>query len=793
MFFKKLFLLCFICCFPLAPHAMESFFSQFRCTEVIKEYSIPLIKGELKDWQKQQKFFHCVKDFLKLARINHDAFSHDPSRDYFTKDDLKRLFFLVGYNERSQEILANRVLLIKKALLGGDWDKVEDRKVIEFFHLIDSYEKAYFILHEQIPVFQKLFSGESVRITPEESDMALNQLRTAFMVLEPAYTHLEYAYPHTETASPQEKISYKIDDLYDDNPQDEKAYGYGTYLKRAQLFEEINPESAEQQARFIQHLFEGLFYPQTEIQGRDWRVAFDALYDMINLAFYHKTYFSQNLPPIEFNYRILESVDILLSSLQLVELRPANRKKGFPLKSLDKILIATFSYFNQASNTSSSGKSLFSNISSSSVSLFTRTLTCFSLSFLDKPAQKDCNSQWNKGDSSVPTVTLSFSDAKFEVFPDQIRKIVTPDASPAFIGVSKLKFLRKWIDGYKQDIERIFFGEGRSVAENRHFEHWMNPFFGWDQKHPRITFGSFHLSNGLDKAHQLLNYQVFLPLLFSSHLPENFFSPTNKQQVSIPFKTWAEMVNEISPALVVLQGNGGYPFSWRKAFVNLFNFADSFLHSSNRDGLLNAKELTDLTIQLLEGIKNSRLAYSKIYDSCNSEISFSCAAEQIINDPDILEAYPRFKGNLSHPELRSKYKEKIETILEQGGEPIQDFSLIPLFILLQIMEINYNLINTNQSFYLESDEIEAFAKGLGDLLISQMPQLLRNEHQARDWLMYSLKTGNIPFFTGDAVTTPSDFNLWRLQVEKRQEAFQVSPSTFHLVILDFYILYQRYH
>ena len=122
-------------------------------------------------------------------------------------------------------------------------------------------------------------------------------------------------------------------------------------------------------------------------------------------------------------------------------------------------------------------------------------------------------------------------------------------------------------------------------------------------------------------------------------------------------------------------------------------------------------------------------------------------------------------------------------------EPIQALSFTPLFILLQAMDINYALIDTNQSFRLESDEILLFVQLFEEQLAKQIPYL-SNTDQARAYLMYSFKTGDMPFFTGDAFT-PVQFVNWYLDPKKR-EAFQIFPSDFHFLIFDFYKLYQNF-
>ena len=108
-----------------------------------------------------------------------------------------------------------------------------------------------------------------------------------------------------------------------------------------------------------------------------------------------------------------------------------------------------------------------------------------------------------------------------------------------------------------------------------------------------------------------------------------------------------------------------------------------------------------------------------------------------------MAAYPRFQKHLFDSQI-DKYKERIEAVLGRKGEQIQALNLLPLFVLIQTIELNYKLIDRNQSFYLESDELLLFGKKIEAQLESQIPYL-SNQNQERAYLMYSFKTGDIPF------------------------------------------------
>ena len=718
-----------------------------------------LAKGEL-EWPEQKRFFRCLHDTLELF-VEKGIFTHDPSRDHFTKTEIFRLFHLYfEYDSNLSRRLTEQVFALKKILIGGSVDQLKDQEIADFYRLIYDYQEIYFILHKQIPIFRKVFTGGSDGITPEQSERALNQMRKSFVLLGRAYT--------------RENIVYPIGELYK----------YYEYLTESQLVKPSGSETVKQSAWFLHNLLQGLFSPQKEIKGKKgWSMALNSLYETINLLFYYKTYFLNNLSSPERTYRIIESAEIVIDSLQQIQAK--GNKKGFPLKNLDEMLSVLFSFFDPVAPAEAVANSFFANIHlGQSIPLLTRTLFCFSL---ESSAEKNCKSQWGSGSAS-PVVTLSFADSRFEFFPDEIKENPISNSS-IFVDREKLGILKRWLSNYKKSILKIHYGDVHFVAVDRQFDHWLSPFFGWEDN-SRIVFGSFHPPEGHEKFYQLLDYQALLPLLFASYLPEGFFSSEKEEgeSVSIPFQTWKRMVEDISPVLAVLVGKEGYQFSWRRALFDFFHFADTFLYSSNRDKLLNAREFIDLTVHFLEGVKSAQLAYSKISNGCADHLNSSCAAEKIIEDQEILAAYPRFQKYLFASQI-GKYKDRITAVLEKRGKPNQSFSFLPLFILMQTMELNYELIDRNQSFNLESDELLLFAKNFEDQLVGRIPYLL-NRQQARSYLMYSFKMGNMPFFTGHSLT-PLKFANWHLN-PKNREPFIISPNEFHFLIFDFYKLYQNF-
>ncbi len=772
MFFKRYLFIIFSfllisCSLKYEQHTERGFFSEFSCFEDMGDYYQDFIKGTL-GLKKQKRFFQCLHDSLELI-VKHDIYTHDPSRDYFNREEIIRRFELEEYDRSTSAVIADKVLFIKKALIGGSIDKLKDQEIVSFYKLINDYQKIYSVLHKHIPIFIKAFTSDDP-ITPEEGKIALKALREAFKILEGAYS--------------REGIVYRIDDLYK----------YNEYLMKTQIFGPTKPQFVTKGFWFLYNLFGGLFPSQEKIKTENWATALFALYKTINLFIHYKTYFFNKKASSEFIYKILESMEIFLSSIHpekedilsyfedRKEAIKVIKRKGFPLKNLDEMLSVVLSLVNQGS--SPSLKSVFGNMSIQSVPLFTRALNCFSL---DRSPEKECRSEWGSGGSS-PVVSLFFSDDKFEIFSNRIERSPISDKL-VFMETDKLNMIRKWLRDYKKSFEDINEGHIDSVAQSRQFKHWLDSFFGWDKQSSRITFVAFDNTTDSRKFYQLLNYQAFLPLLFHSYFPEDFFS---SDEVSVSFEVWEQIVREIVPVLAILKGQEEYKPSWRKSFYDLFNFADLFLYSSNRDNYLNSREFIDMIIHSLEGVKSSRFAYDRFSEVCGESLNASCAANEIVKDKDIMAAYPRlfeyFSSSFDDDQGENKYEEKIRAILKYEGESIQSLSFTPLFILLQIMELNYNLADVNQSQKLEFDEVFSLVQDFEGYFSRQIPYLV-NEEQTRAYLMYSFKTGNIPFFTGNGADSVKFVN--QHLYPENFKPFQVYPSDFYFVILDFYNIYQK--
>jgi len=196
-----------------------------------------------------------------------------------------------------------------------------------------------------------------------------------------------------------------------------------------------------------------------------------------------------------------------------------------------------------------------------------------------------------------------------------------------------------------------------------------------------------------------------------------------------------------------------------------------------------------LSIHLISAFKQSQKASSKLVNLCSTQNFLNCAVDSLIDSPDMLKPYPRFKDYI-FPIKRLEYGQNIQTILsglEKEGSRLQ---LLELFLLIQIMEVNYyQRINTNLYFNLESEELLVFADSLKESIFLSVPYLY-NSDQALAFLLYSFQSKEIPFFTG-AEFEPVRFTHWYLNPKVRS-SFSITPNDFHNLGFKFYDLYKRF-
>ncbi|MDE0091750.1 MAG: hypothetical protein OXN83_00500, partial [Oligoflexia bacterium] len=139
MSFKKISLVCFISFFSWTSFSEDSLFLKSSCFKDMKRYYPYLTEGEL-NWEQQQRFFHCLHGTLDLI-VNKKLFTHDSSRDYFTREEIFRLFHsYFEYDAETSDRFVDRLLAVKKILIGGSMDRLKDSELSILYSLVYDYK-----------------------------------------------------------------------------------------------------------------------------------------------------------------------------------------------------------------------------------------------------------------------------------------------------------------------------------------------------------------------------------------------------------------------------------------------------------------------------------------------------------------------------------------------------------------------------------------------------------------------------------------------------------------------------
>ena len=722
---------------------LAEIFKELTCVKDVKLYYPHFLKGKL-SLDRQDRFFNCVWGFLD-AVVNKKIVIHTPNRDHFTKNEIFKMFhILFKYEEERSKQLTEKLLLFKKVLIGGSIDKIKDEELSKLLNLVFDYKEAYYIIHKEIPILTKLFKGE--RINSERPKKTLEQLRKTSLLLSRAYE--------------RENVSYTIEDLSK----------YPKYFKK---------ENLKWHAFFSisQNVFEGVLFPQKEIKGENWSVFVNVIRRSFDLLFYHNEYLLKELTEIQLAYNLssaIERVFPILASNESLFL-----ERGFPLKNFDNILQSSLEFINLPEE-----KSGFLSHFKNEKRLRFLTRVFFTLSLdknnLNSPDKKEAGADW-EAESSV--VNFSFPDSRFYFSENHFteEKLKTD----YFISSEKIKKIKEWIKDYKSGILNIYRGFEEGTAREKGMKHWLDLFFGWDEQ-KQMIYGSFKPTDNHSKMIHLLSYQAFLSLLLTHYVPESYFDSEEKE---LSKDDWSVIVSNLAPFFAVSFGVEGFQNSWKNSLEELFNIADLFLNSSDANQKLNRKELLDLSIHLISALKQSQKASSNLLNLCSTQNFSNCAVDSLLDSSEMLKPYPRFKDFI-FPSNRIKYRQNIQIILsglEKGDSRLQ---LLELFLLIQVMEVNYyQRINTNLYFNLESEELLVFADSLKESIFLSVP-FLYNSDQALAFLLYSFQSKEIPFFTG-AEFEPVRFTHWYLNPKVRS-SFSITPNDFHHLGFKFYNLYKRF-
>lgn len=748
------------------PAPAFGFLGDFSCFREIKAYYPKIFDGTLPRRQ-QKRFFRCIHDALELV-VEEKVFGHDASRDHFTKGEIYKLFHeYFKFPPAQARRFVERLFIAKKILVGGKIDQLADRELGLIYRLTYDYEKAYKAFQKAIPVFRGLFFGQpAVRLDPRRLEWLLKKTERALEVLRKAYQ--------------REGAVYSLSGL------DQMHL----HLHKAGLTNERGRQVWRGYSRFF-HLWAHGLFPEAEIRAAGWPGFFRSFHLLLSQFAWYKNYIQGESP---FHPRVLPASLTSLRLLTASLMASDQPERGFPLKNLDEMLFLMMSAAKgpeQPQRRAGAALSLFGAIEKHEgrpLSLLSRTLACFSLPPL--PPSDLCGAKW--GSDSSGSVTMVFPDGEYTLYEDRQEWILKPE-KPFDISRRQLEHLDRWMAGYIEGLESVQSGQIQALAQSRLFDQWLDPFFG-ETPDGRISFGSFELPQGpkASMAWRLLNYQALLQLFLSSYGGDQaagLFSPAGGEAPppGLAPAAWRQIVNEISPSLASLQKDG-YQYSWRAQFNSLFEYADYFLNSSDRNGALSGRELADLAAHFLAAMKNSSLAFDRLSALCGEAPATACAIQNLLSDEAVLLPFPLLKSYLSVYGAE-KHQAGAEALFSE--KPLQEPSdLMAFFLLSQMLEMNFHFFDADQSRYLEEGEVELLVRGFEEKTAAAVPYIY-NSSQARSFLIYSFKTGMIPFLKeGDEAFLPVHFLNWHLRPESR-ENFRILRGDVYSIGMDFYSLYQK--
>ena len=741
MFFKKIFFIFLVMSFSYP--ALAGIIDNSTCLKEMKIYYPYLKSGQL-HWEKQERFFRCVHDSLELIVVN-KIFTHDPNRDYFTKSEIFKMFHVYFKLEKDlSQSLVDNLFLIKHFIVGGELNQLSDKGLRDIYNLVSTYEGFYYIIHKRIGVIHKILNAENKdEISEKNFQFTLSKLGEGLKFLKISYQEQNITYPFTS-----------VDHLF-------------SYL------EEYNRDvpSWEKYSQFLRLWMDGLLPPKKNIEGESWDSFFDSFHQMISMFLYYKKYVvKNNISQLETIPRVLKGLEYFVSALSFV--KPSQEKQGFPLTNVDEMLSIMVSLSGDQIQLSDD-LHILATEKRNPIPLFTRNLICFA--FQNNQSE---NCSYKLGGENSLSLQYHFPDGTFKFYQDKQKWL--PQEGASFEATSsQLKSIKQWLSNYTEGYNQLFQEQAAQISKIYKSDHWLTPSFGEMKEDPRIVFYPSSFSSTRQQLpYRLLNYR-FLSDLFLFHYKKG------EKGYNLSAKNWESVVDEALPVLLAFQREG-YDLALRKDLLGLFGYADKFLNSSNGDKFLDDKEVLDLIVHVRSAIDNSKYAYSKILQSCSGALESSCVGDRIF-EKDIMEPFPRLQNYLVNYDSK-EHRVSTQKLLEDRLPLEKSSDLIDVFLILQMLEVQIQLIDKNKNTLLEHQEIFQVVKKFSDEIVNSVPYI-KDTFQSQSFVLYSFKTGRIPFFKENNELFHS-LQFFNWHVNHRDEAFDISNGELYSTTLKFYKLYR---
>ena len=790
MYFKRcLFsLIAAFCCFLSGP-VLSISVQKMPCAWKMSSRYDSLIRGTI-SFKEREKFFICLQDGLKLFI---QWMGHDKSRSYFTTEDMAKFFYHVADMEltRAWE-MAVKTLIVKKILVGGSVDKLENEKPKQLFHLISDYEKFFTRIKREIPFFHTILATDKkVFISDNEFNKSLKRLHGAFRNIGEAYRKKGVSYSVSDfhqIADYARILDYTTSDFNKILMQAEKTVAkppvtldFNKTLKYASALglSPFNREKGEQWknlSRFLYFWGSGVF--KRPVEGNRWLHFTDSFNHILSFFAIYRIYISGRdvFIPQVFS-QVLKSLELAIEAMLSVRHNP--QVLGFPADKFTGLVETVFSQAKVSTGFSASPLShLTKRANRDSLSLITRALICFSL----EPRPSSCQVISAKQSDDFFESFL-FPDGKYVFYKNNTQKWI-PLANKTFsVTPSQLESLKLWLEEFRLGVDFIRISEKR-VADKYKFSHWLNGFFGYDRE-SRLQFGSITREEAASLSYTLLNYSAFLRFFISSYMESN---PEMGEEMSISSSEWARFTDEMFPVLAALF-QMDYNTELKELSPFLFEYGDLFLNSANANGKLEFNELLDLTVHLVSAQRSSQLAFQLLEADCPGFLDKNCVSQKLFLNTTILSNFP----HLRHYLMSSGANDFIVSSQELLPKVITNhYELLPFFLIMQLTEFAFYAYDYDNSSQIESKEFRALIEGLPERVNEEIPYV-HNNRQAEVYLLYAVAKGNLPFLMekGDMFSSV-DFSYWLTHPEEYRD-LSISRHQLFAFLVNFYNLKKQFN
>ena len=793
MYFKKfLFSFTVAYCFLLSLPALSINFQEGPCRKMSSYYE-SLIKGPI-PFKEREQLFHCLYDGVKLfiQRMGHDA-----SRSYFTTEDVAKFYYHVADLEpdRAWE-MAVKSLVVKKILVGGAVDRLEDKKLDQLFHLIYDYEKFFAHIKREIPFFHSILTTDQlVSVSHTDFEKSLRRLHNAFIITGEAYKREKVSYSTQDFHQIDDYarvLSYNTSDFnwilrYAANNASRGAsvtLDFNSVLDYANILS-LNPFDKKRLTQWgnfsnFLHLWGSSVF-KTPVKGNRWAHFTGSFNHILSLFAIYRVYVSGRdiFSPKVFSM-VLKSLGQAIQAILYVRHNSGNT--GFPADKLTGLIkTILFQEEDSISLSASPLAHLTKKESGDSLSLITRALVCFSLS--DRTSGCEVSSS---GRGSGVFSSFSFPDGKYVFYKNNTRKWIPFENRTFLITPSQLQSLHEWVEDFRLGVDFIEIDK-QIVADRYKFSHWLNGFFGYD-KRQRVQFGSItgRASNLTALSYSLLNYAAFLSFFISSYV-EWDFEVGNEAFVSP--SEWKRFTNEMFPVLAVLF-QIDYNAELKALSPFLFEYGDLLLNSANKNGKLEFRELLDLIVHLVSAQRSSQLAFQFVKSACRESLNRACVGQELFFDTRILDNFPHLRHYLgSHG---------VSDFIVSGKEILPEtikssYDLLPFFLIVQLTEFVFYAYDKNDSSQIESTEFQALiAKGLREKVTERMPYV-HNNKQSEAYLHYAVENGIFPYLMEKGqIFSSIGFSHWIMH-PKEYEDLSFSRYQLFAFFVNFYNLNKQFN